>query len=235
MSSQLNELRDRLLQYQDPKRAAHSLRFFKTGPGEYGEGDQFLGITVPQIRKIVATYSHVSLDEVEQLLYSQWHEERLLALLMLVKKFSKAKEEEQTTIFNFYMKHIDQVNNWDLVDSSAHKIVGPYLYSRSTQLLDQLAISSNMWHRRIAVIATFYFIKEGQLDLSLQLAKQLLEDPADLIHKAVGWMLREVGKKNLKALLNFLDQYSATMPRMMLSYAVERLTPEQRKWYRKQQ
>ncbi len=235
MDGQLNDIRSKLAQYHDAERATHSLCFFKTGPGEYGEGDQFLGITVPQIRKIVAIYPDLPLPTIEKLLYSKWHEERLLALLILVKQFSKAKEEkQQTAIFNFYLEHIDQVNNWDLVDSSAHKIVGAYLYPRSTALLDELVSSSTMWHRRIAVVASFYFIRQGKLDLTLQLAEELLEDPADLMHKAVGWMLREVGKKNLKVLLCFLDSHSAFMPCTMLSYAIERLTPTQKKWYRAQ-
>lgn len=215
-------------------RAANCARYFKTGPGQYGEGDVFAGLTVPMCREIAKDFLSLPLTEIKKLLDSQIHEERLIALLILVARFKKAAPAEQKQIFNFYLKQTARINNWDLVDLSAHKIVGEYLYlsSQPLTLLDKLVLSKNLWERRIAVLATFAFINHGDGRPALRLAKALLNDTHDLMHKAVGWMLRELGKRvSEKDLLGFLDMYAATMPRTMLRYAIERLPEKQKKYY----
>ena len=213
--------------------STHSQRFFKTGKGEYGEGDQFLGIRVPVLRS-VAKIARLTLDEIHALLVSPWHEERLCALFILVENFSKAREriEERVQIYNFYLNHTAHINNWDLVDSSAHKIVGEYLfYQDDDQILFQLALSESLWERRIAVMATHYFIKRGKFDTTLKLSKMLLNDKNDLIHKIVGWMLREIGNIDVQTEMNFLDEYYHVMPRTMLRYAIEKFPEEKRQQY----
>ncbi len=215
------------------QRAAVSRRFFKTGAGQYGEGDAFLGVTVPAQRAVAKQFSDLELPEVRRLLWSGYHEERLTALLILVRQFERSRKvpAKQQTIFEFYLASIKQINNWDLVDSSAPAIVGGYLFPRERQLLYELVQREHLWSRRVAILATQYFIRKGDLADTLALAEHLLRDQEDLIHKAVGWMLREVGHKSVPVLKGFLDQHAKTMPRTMLRYALEKLTPEERSLY----
>jgi len=215
----------------DPERAKHSARYFKTGPGEYGEGDRFLGIRVPEIRAQLKKCEAVSLAEIQTLLLSGLHEVRLFALLLLVRRFAKSDETEQAAIFDLYLKNTHRINNWDLVDSSASRIVGGYLAARDRQILYKLAKSRSVWERRIAVIATFHFIGNNQFDDALKLAGQLLGDGEDLIHKAVGWMLREIGKRDEAVEKAFLQAYCKQMPRTMLRYAIEKFPEQERAMY----
>lgn len=215
----------------DPVRAEHSGRYFKTGPGEYGEGDRFLGIRVPDIRAQVKKCEAVSLENIQVLLMSALHEERLFALLLLVRKFAKGDEKEKAAIYNLYLKNTHRINNWDLVDSSASYIVGGYLEPRDRQILYKLAKSASVWERRIAVIATFQFIANNQFDDSLKLAKLLLNDEEDLIQKAVGWMLREIGKRDMAVEKVYLQARYKKMPRTMLRYAIEKFPEQERKKY----
>lgn len=215
----------------DPERAEHSGRYFKTGQGEYGEGDRFLGIRVPDIRAQVKKCAAVSLEDIQVLLMSAFHEERLFALLLLVRKFAKGGEKEQAAIYDLYLKNTHRVNNWDLVDSSASYIVGSYLESRDRRILYKLAKSASVWERRIAVISTFQFIGNNQFDDALKLARQLLNDEEDLIHKAVGWMLREIGKRNVSVEKAYLQAHYKKMPRTMLRYAIEKFPEQERKKY----
>ena len=211
--------------------AEHSQRFFKTGPGEYGEGDRFLGIRVPVLRKQARKHRELPLAEARKLLKSAFHEERLCALLILVEKFTRGDTEQRERIHRLYLDHTRYVNNWDLVDSSAHKIVGPYLQDRDRSLLDELAVSESLWERRIAIIATYHYIRQDQFDDTLRISEILLDDPEDLIHKAVGWMLREVGKRDLDVEKAFLKPRYRDMPRTMLRYAIERFPEAERKAY----
>lgn len=206
-------------------------RFFKTGPGEYGEGDVFLGVTVPHQRKIAKQFKQLPLTEVKSLLDSKYHEERLTGLFILVLQFEKAAEKDQKTIANFYKKNISAVNNWDLVDSSAHKILGPYLIERDKKLLYTWSRSKDLWKRRIAIMTTFHFISKGHFEDTFQIAEKLLNDKEDLIHKAVGWMLREVGNKDLTSEEKFLKKHYKQMPRTMLRYAIEKFPEKKRKAY----
>lgn len=216
----------------NPQKAVAVARFFKTGKGEYGEGDVFLGITVPQIRIIAKQCKDLSLKEIEKLLQSKIHEERLLALITLVNQFKKANEDKQKQIFDLYLGNTKYINNWDLVDSSAEYIVGGYLMNRSKNILKPLAQSNLLWERRIAIIATFHFIKQKQHEHTFTIAKILVKDEHDLIHKAVGWMLREVGKRISEAIEEtFLQQHYQQMPRTMLRYAIERFDEKKRKKY----
>lgn len=196
-------------------------RFFKTGKGEYGEGDVFLGITVPNQRKVAKKYLTLSLEELSELLKSEIHEHRLTALLILVYQFEKADEKKQKKIYEFYYKNRHHVNNWDLVDASAYKIMGAYLMDRERDILFKLARSKNLWEKRMAMISTFAFIRKGDFEDALKISEILVNDPHDLIHKAVGWMLREIGKRNVEAEKAFLKKYHKTMPRTMYRYAVE--------------
>lgn len=225
------EISKQLRKLADPGRAEHSARYFKTGKGEYGEGDRFLGIRVPEIRALVKKCKIVSLAEIQKLMKSEFHEERLFALLLLVRKFSRGDAREQAVIFDFYLQNIAHINNWDLVDSSASQIIGSHLEHRDKKLLYELVKSANLWERRIAIISTFYFIRNNQFEDALRLAEQLLQDKEDLIHKAVGWMLREVGKRNLAVEQAFLQRHYKTMPRTMLRYAVEKFSELERKKY----
>ncbi len=224
-------IRKELRELRNPLIAAHSQRFFKTGKGEYGEGDRFLGIRVPVIRKLVKKYKTVSWSEVLKLLESSWHEERLFALLMLVELFSNADEEGKSAIYQTYLDNTQYINNWDLVDGSAHHIVGAYLEKRDKQILDDLAKSKNIWERRITIMATFYFIKNHQYADALRIAEILLRDKEDLIQKAVGWMLREIGNRNLDIEEFFLRKHYKDMPRTMLRYAIEKFPEGKRKAY----
>ncbi len=211
--------------------ASHSQRFFKTAKGEYGEGDIFLGIRVPVVRQQARKYKHEPLATVIELLHSQYHEVRLLALVMLVQQFQRGDEGQQRVIVDAYLANTAFINNWDLVDTSAHKIVGAYLVDQPRDLLYDLAQSELLWERRIAIIATFWFIKDGDINDALALAKMLLQDEHDLLHKAVGWVLREVGKKDLPTMEAFLLQHYAHMPRTMLRYAIEKLPEDRRQDY----
>jgi 3-methyladenine DNA glycosylase AlkD len=217
----------------DPVQAEKLQGFFKTGKGEYGEGDIFLGVKVPEQRRIAKKHRDISLDETIKLLQSNIHEQRLTSLFILNYKFAKGDEKTRKKIVDLYLANTAFINNWDLVDSSAHKIIGPWLLDKPRDLLYKLAESEMLWERRIAMIATFPFIRQGDLSDAIALAKILLHDDHDLIHKASGWMLREVGKKDIDLLYSFLDKYSVEMPRTMLRYSIEKLPEEQRKHYLK--
>lgn len=216
----------------NPERARVSRSYFKTGKGEYGEGDVFLGLAVPQMRKLARDYAAFAMEDLERLLASEVHEERGLALLVLVNRFRKADAAERKRIYGFYMKHTAAVNNWDLVDCSAPYIVGPYLDGRDRRVLVKLARSRNVWERRIAILATHHFIRQGQPEETLRIAEMLLGDEHDLIHKAAGWMLREVGKRcGEEVEAAFLEKHCRAMPRTMLRYAVERFPAPRRAYF----
>ena len=223
-----HEIIDHLHRLADPERAGQSQHFFKTAEGEYGFGDKFLGIRVPIIRQAVKQYQTAPLHVIEKLLKSEYHEARLFALLLLVFRFSKADTAEQEEIYHLYLNNTRYVNNWDLVDSSAPYIAGAFLDSRKRTVLYELAQSDLLWERRIAIMATFHFIKHDQFGDTLRIAELLLNDREDLIHKAVGWMLREVGKRDLPAETAFLKENYHKMPRTMLRYAIEKFTAEER-------
>ena len=225
-------IRTELCSASDKEKARILARFFKTGPGEYGEGDLFLGITVPKIRRIIKSHKNIELREVRKLLQSEFHEVRLAALLLLVELYRCGDEMRKKEIYDFYLASIVHINNWDLVDVTAPHIVGAQLHGRDTTTLRRLARSKNLWERRVAILATHYFIRQGDCRETLRIAKLLLLDTHDLIHKAVGWMLREVGKRcSVEAERKFLDQYAALMPRTMLRYAVERFSPNVKSRY----
>jgi len=207
--------------------------FFKTGKGQYGEGDVFIGVKVPQIRKVSNRYSGLLLSEIKKLLYSRIHEERLCAFLILVEKFKNADEVEKKKIFDFYIKNAKRANNWDLVDLSCPKIVGEYLLNKNKSILYKFAISNNLWEKRISIISTYTFIKNKKFADSFKLAKILMNDKHDLIHKAVGWMLREVGNRNQVEEEKFLKKYYKKMPRTMLRYAIEKFEENKRVAYLK--
>ncbi|HET9742020.1 MAG TPA: DNA alkylation repair protein [Terriglobales bacterium] len=223
------DLRRELAEASDPERARKLAWFFKTGKGEYGEGDRFCGITVPVQRKIARRYGHLSLGDVEKLLRSPVHEHRFTALEILVFQYERGDDSTKRRVYEFYLDHLHHVNNWDLVDTSAPFIVGDYLVSRSRRILYKLAKSPNLWERRIAIVSTMAFIAKNDLLDTFAIAARLLDDEHDLIHKAVGWMLRETGKRSQPALLDFLERNYARMPRTALRYAIERLPEAQRK------
>jgi 3-methyladenine DNA glycosylase AlkD len=206
-------------------------RFFKTGPGQYGAGDVFLGIRVPATRQLAKQYRDLPLAEVRKLLHANEHEARLLALIILTLQYPRAAPDQQQKIFEFYLANTKYINNWDLVDVSAPNIVGAHLYQRDKSLLDELALSTSLWERRIAIVATAYFIRRDEFRPTLRIARRLLGDEHDLIHKASGWMLREVGNRDRSVLLGFLDQHYRRMPRTMLRYAIEKLEPGRRARY----
>ena len=219
----------------DPDKALELARFFKTAPGDYGYGDKFLGITVPQTRKIAKKYQALDLKEIEKLLDSKFHEFRFCGLVIITLQFKKAQvSAKQAQLFNFYIRQAKKgrINNWDLVDVTA-PIMGRHLFNEpdSLNFLSNLAASRSLWLRRISLLLTFAFIREGEFEPTLIISKQLLKDKHDLIHKAVGWCLREVGKKDEKVLTDFLDKNTTIMPRTMLRYAIERLPEEKRKYY----
>lgn len=213
----------------DPRRAAANRWYFKTGPGEYGEGDKFVGLTVPKVRVLAKTYRGLALADVQRLLRSPLHEERLLALFILVLRYSRAASAERAAIYRCYVKNLDRVNNWDLVDSSAPTLVGQTLAGREKAPLYRWIRSSNLWHRRIAILSTFYDIRERRFEDALRLAKILLDDKEDLLHKATGWMLREIAKRDKRVVVAFLKQHRARMPRTMLRYAIERFPKRERR------
>ncbi|NCQ12651.1 DNA alkylation repair protein [Candidatus Falkowbacteria bacterium] len=231
----LEQLQKELRQNADKSQAAILQRFFKTGPGQYGAGDVFLGLRVPLQRQIAARYTDLSYPELEALLADIIHEFRLVALLILVQKYQKtATLKERKLVVDFYLSHSKCINNWDLVDLSAPKILGDYLVQgkRGSALLLKMATSDNLWEKRIAMVSTYAFILDGDYNVTFSVAKKLLKDKHDLIHKAVGWMLREAGKRvSEKALLKFLDDNINYLPRTTLRYAIEKLTPAQRQDY----
>ncbi len=227
----LQTLREQLHSLSNPEEVASKQRFFKSGEGEYGYGDQFLGIRVPVLRSLVKPYRGMEISDMELLLQSPLHEERLLALFLLVDAFKHGNEQTKKTIFDLYLAHTRCVNNWDLVDSSAHLIVGAYLEQRDRALLYELAQSQSLWERRIAMMSTMYFIRKGDFADTFALARVLLGDREDLIHKVVGWMLREVGERDRAAEEKFLRSCYRAMPRTMLRYAIEKFPKEQREAY----
>lgn len=210
-------------------------RFFRTGPGEYGEGDRFLGVRVPATRRIVRQFASAPLKDVLNLLQSEWHEERLLALLLMVRTYKRATNGDKRAIYDAYLANTHHINSWDLVDSSAEFIVGAFLdeAGKAKTVLMKLARSKLLWERRIAMLSTFHFIKRDEFDLTVQIARQLLDDEEDLIHKASGWMLREVGNRDRKVLVGFLKAHWHKMPRTMLRYAIEKLPESERHKYLK--
>ena len=215
------------------ERAKVSARFFKTGKGQYGQGDIFLGIGVPEQRKIAREFKYLPAADIKKLLKSKVHEHRFVALEILVIRYEKGNEKEKKEIVAFYLKNIDGVNNWDLVDTSAPYILGHYLLGKNKKVLYDFAKSKSIWRKRVAIISTQYFIRQNHFEDTLKIAKLLLQDKHDLIHKAVGWMLREVGNKSLQTELEFLDKHYTIMPRTMLRYAIEKFPKEKRKQYLK--
>jgi 3-methyladenine DNA glycosylase AlkD len=224
-------IRRRLAAQAEPDRVPLLRRFFKTGPGEYGERDVFAGVRLSGIHGVCRDCRGAGLDAIRTLLRSRVHEERLLALLLLVDAFKRGDEAARRRIYEFYLSHTAFINNWDLVDSSAPSIVGAWLYERSRAPLRRLAKSTSLWERRIAILATQYFIRQGDLKETFRIADMLLDDPHDLIHKAVGWMLREAGKRDARRHAAFLKAHAATMPRVMLRYAIEKLDKPERDRY----
>ncbi len=230
----LSDLQKELRSLKDPKKADFLARYFKTGKGEYAEGDVFLGgITTDTARKISKKYQELSLSDTEKLLSSKYHEERWVALGILGLQYTKAFPDGKKKIYNFYLKNTKYINNWDLVDGSAWPIMGNYIWENPEEMtiLDKFVKSKNLWERRISVLTTFYFIKYGKFYKSLEIAEKLLGDREDLIHKAVGWMLREIGKKDREVEEVFLKKYAKTMPRTMLRYAIEKFPENLRKKY----
>lgn len=221
----------RLKKMGDKEHAAISRRFFKTGPGEYGEGDIFLGIKVPVLRKLAKEYLELPLKDVKAILGSKYHEERLLSLLIMVGQFYRGDQKQKKDIYGLYLKSTRFINNWDLVDTSAHHMVGPYLMDKSKAPLYKLAQSEILWERRIAIMSTFHYIKHDDFTDTLKIAGMLLGDKEDLIHKAVGWMLREIGKRHLPSEETFLKKHYQKMPRTMLRYAIEKFPEPKRKRY----
>ena len=223
----LNQLKKELNKLKNKKQAENLQRFFKTKKGEYEEGDIFLGIKVPVQREIASKYQDMPLEQLQTLLSSKIHEYRMISLLILIKKF----KNEKNKIFNFYLKNTKNINNWDLVDLSAGHIVGSYLLEKDKSILYKLAKSNNLWEKRIAIISTSCFIKNNNYEDTLNISKILLKDNHDLIHKAVGWMLREVGKKDINKEEEFLKKYYKEMPRTMLRYAIEKFGGDKRRFY----
>jgi 3-methyladenine DNA glycosylase AlkD len=224
--SKLEELKAELAALADPVKAAFFPRFFKTGPGQYGEGDQFVGVTVPQQRAIAKRFRDLPLSDVEELIKSPWHEERLVGVFILVGQYKRGEQRTKKEIYDFYMANTKHINNWDIVDSSAAFIVGPWLADKPEKMkvLEKLAKSDLLWDRRISIISTFAYIKAGHAAETLAIAEILLQDKHDLIQKAVGWMLREVGKRVDREILeSFLDKHAVEMPRTSLRYALEHL------------
>jgi 3-methyladenine DNA glycosylase AlkD len=233
MNNRLLNIQNELRRLSNKEIAEHSQRFFKTGKGQYGHGDRFLGIRVPVLRKITKIYSEISIDESAQLLKSQFHEERLLSLLMLVAIFNKANSKDRKVVYTLYLDNTRFINNWDLVDSSAQHIVGAYLRRADKQPIYRLAKSRILWERRISIMSTFHFIRYNEFADSLRISKILLHDKEDLIHKAVGWMLREIGKRDIETEEIFLREYYKQMPRTMLRYSIEKFPEAKRKRYLK--
>ena len=226
-----NTIKQQLIALGNKEKAEILSSFFQTKVGQYAHGDVFLGVTVPQIRETVATCTALPLTEVDRLLQSKFHECRFAALIILVNQFKKANESERKTIYNFYLSNTIHINNWDLVDVSCHKIVGPWLIDKDRTALYDLAKSSWLWDQRIAIVSTFAFIRSNQFEDTLRLSEFFMTHPHHLINKACGWMLREVGKRDKATLVAFLDKFAPQMPRVMLRYSIEKLSDEERKTY----
>lgn len=227
----MEDILKEIMSFANEEKAQHLQRFFKTGKGQYGEGDLFLGINVPTVRSIAKKYyKQISLDEVQKLLANQYHEVRFLALMIMV--FIYGKTDKKKEIVDLYIKNVRYINNWDLVDLSAPKIVGHFVYeNKKNKIIYDLADSSHLWSERMAVVSQYYLIKKGDFSLIVELSEKFLTHKHDLMHKAVGWMLREMGKVDITALYSFLDKHHKVMPRTMLRYSIEKLTPEKRKYY----
>lgn len=220
------EILQALRDLSSPEKAAFLPYFFKTGKGQYAEGDRFLGVVVPDSRKVAKAYGQkATMEELKEILQSEFHEMRLVALLMLVYKFEKTKDQtEQKKIVDFYLQHTQYINNWDLVDTSCYKILGRYCYeNQSPEILRILSSSENLWEKRMAVVGTLFYVKKGSFDLTMEFVLNNLKHPHDLMHKANGWLLREVGNKNEKFMVEFLKKYYHEMPRTCLRYAIEKL------------
>ena len=219
MEAAIQDLRARI----NKEKAAFFPRFFRTGPGEYGEGDLFLGVTVPNLRQVAKKHApRLTLNDLEEMLQSPYHEIRLLSLIVMTLKYEQGNADVKGEMVELYLRNLHRINNWDLVDTSAHKIIGAYLYNRDRGLLYDLASRDHLWSQRVSIIASLYMIQKGEFEDTLKLAEILKNHPHDLIHKAVGWMLREVGKRNLQSELKFLDSHYRSMPRTMLRYAIEK-------------
>ncbi len=203
-------------------------KFFKAGKGEYGEGDRFLGVTVPNIRAIAKLHKDISIEEIRELIQSEWHEVRLCALIIMVEKSKKKDEALRKELFNLYLSQTKRINNWDLVDLSCRFIIGEYLLDKSRDILYQLAQSSLLWDNRIAIVSTYAFIRKGQLEDTYALSDLMMQHPHDLMHKAIGWMLREAGKRDPERLYDYVMSHRADMPRTMLRYAIEKFSPKER-------
>ena len=203
-------------------------KFFKAGKGEYGEGDRFLGATVPNIRAIAKLHKDISIEEIRDLMQSEWHEVRLCALLIMVEKSKKKDEALRKELFNLYLSQTKRINNWDLVDLSCRFIIGEYLLDKSRDILYQLAQSPLLWDNRIAIVSTYAFIRKGQLEDTYALSDLMMQHPHDLMHKAIGWMLREAGKRDSERLYDYVMSHRADMPRTMLRYAIEKFSPKER-------
>jgi len=233
--NKLKQLKKELQDNKDSKQAEILSRFFKTGKGEYGEGSIFLGIKVPVLRKIAKNYLDLDIKDLQNLLNNKIHTYRFVALVILVEQYKKENDKLKKKIYNFYIKNIKNINNWDLVDTSAPHIIGHYLYHQprivAKKKLQQLALSKSLWERRVAIVSTFYFIRQNRLGETYGISKILLKDKHDLIHKAVGWMLRESGKKNQKVLEDFLEKNIKKIPRTTLRYSIEKFTEKKRKYY----
>ncbi|MES2801973.1 MAG: DNA alkylation repair protein [Bdellovibrionota bacterium] len=227
----LNSAQKALRKIANPRRVKALLYFYKTGPGQYGEGDRFIGVDVPSNRAIAMKFLTISSNDISQLLHSPIHEDRALGLHILVENYRRTKDlKNKKAIVSLYLKHKKFVNNWDLVDMSAHKIVGNYCHLiKDVSILEKLSQSKAHWDKRIAMVGTFALIREQDLDLTFKLAQKFLTEKEDLMHKACGWMIREAGKRDQKRLLTFIERHGKKMPRMMLRYAIEKLAPDHRK------
>lgn len=216
-----------------PGRAQACARFFKSGPGQYGEGDVFLGLNAAQVRGLAREFRALPLNEIKLLLESDVHEDRSVGLLILVEQVASADPATHKRLYDFYLAHTHRINNWDLVDCSSREVVGAYLHGRSHKPLHKLARSKSLWERRIAIVATYHFIRQAEFETTLVIAEMLLDDEEDLIHKAAGWMLREVGNRDRETLEGFLNRHATVMPRTMLRYAIERFPVKLRRRYMK--
>ena len=226
----IRKIKSELRAYSDPKRKAFSPSFFKTGKGEYGEGDKFIGVTAPNIREIAKKYNDIDKKDIQKLLFSPWHEERFCAWVIVISRYEKSGDKGYW--YRFVVNNISQLNNWDLVDMVAPRLIGDYLIDKSQKQILTWSSHPSLWIRRIAMIATFPRIKQNDFLLTLKLSKKYLTDSEDLIHKASGWMLREVGKRDERELIKFMDENHREMPRIMVSYALEKISAEKKKKYR---
>jgi 3-methyladenine DNA glycosylase AlkD len=227
----LNKIKSELREFSDNERAKKNISFFKTGKGEYGENDLFIGVSVPDVRRIAKEYKESDFNQIRTLLNSEIHEERLCGAIILVEKFKNSDNKKE--IFDFYIKNIKGINNWDIVDLSSPNIVGEYLKEIDKEILYKLAKSDSVWERRIAIVSTYAFIRDNKFEDVIRLSEILIKDKHDLIHKASGWMLREMGKRNKEILIEFLEKNSKNMPRTMLRYSIEKLDDEEKRFYMK--